>query len=150
MRIYLGADHRGFELKEEVKEYLEGEGYEVEEVGRGEFDPDDDYVDYAVKVAEMVEGNENNDRGILLCGSGHGMEMVANRFPRVRAMLAFNEEVTQQGREHEDANLLVLPSDWVTREEAVERVRIFLETERSEEMRYVRRREKMANLEIRK
>lgn len=149
MRIYLGADHRGFELKEVVKQWLVENEYEVEDVGAFVFDPEDDYVDYALKVAESVEGSSKNDRGILVCGSGHGVEMVANRFPHVRAILGYNDEVTLQGREHEDANILVLASDWVESEIALERVRKFLTTEKSEEIRHVRRRTRMANLAIR-
>lgn len=149
MRIYLGADHRGFELKEYLKGWLVDEGYEVEDIGDFVFDPEDDYVDYALKVAESIEGGEGISRGILLCGSGHGVEMVANRFPHVRAILGFNDQVTVQGREHEDANVLVLPAEWVTNEEACERVRLFLETEKVENTRYDRRRMKINNLKIR-
>lgn len=149
MRIYLGADHRGFELKEIIKQWLSENGYEVEDTGAFIFDPEDDYVDYALKVAESVEGASDNDRGILLCGSGHGVEMVANRFPNVRAILGFNEEVTVQGREHEDANILVLATDWVESEIALDRVRMFLTTDKSDQTRHVRRRSRLANLAIR-
>ena len=149
MRIYIGADHRGFEMKEEIKNWLSENEYEVEDVGNHVFDPEDDYVDFALKVAESIEGNGNTSRGILLCGSGHGVDIVANRFPHVRAIIGFGEEVTVQGREHEDANVLVLPAEWMSSEEAVERVRKFLETERSEAARHDRRRARIANLNIR-
>ncbi len=149
MRIYLGSEHRGFELKEVIKQWLQDNEYEVEDTGPFMFDPEDDYVDYGLKVAESIEGGEESDRGILLCGSGHGMEMVANRFPHVRAILGFNDEVTVQGREHEDANILVLASDWVDNEEAVDRVRMFLTAEKRNDIRYERRRARMANLQIR-
>ncbi len=146
MRIYLGADHRGFELKEVVKTWLIGEGYEVEDVGNHIFDPEDDYVDPAVKVAEMVEGGEAGDRGILICGSGHGVDIVANRFPGVRAVIGYNPEVSVQGREHEDANVLVLPANWVGDEEAKERTKLFLTTEVINIPKYERRRNRIANL----
>lgn len=149
MRIYLGADHRGFELKEAIREWLVGEGYEVEDVGNHIFDPEDDYVDPALKVAESIEGNGTTSRGILLCGSGHGVDIVANRFPHVRAIIGFNEQVTMQGRQHEDANILVLPAEWMSEEEAKERVELFLQSEKSEEARHVRRRSRIANLNIR-
>lgn len=149
MRIYLGADHRGFELKEVIKGWLNDNEYEVEDVGNHVFDPDDDYVDYALKVAESIEGGEGVSRGILLCGSGHGVDIVANRFTHVRAILGFNNQVTTQGREHEDANVLVLPAEWVTNEEACERVRLFLETDKSENARHDRRRMRINNLNIR-
>ena len=149
MRIYLGADHRGFELKEEIKNLLSENEYEVEDVGAFMLDPDDDYMDYALKVAESIEGGGEDDMGILLCGSGHGMEMVANRFPHVWAILGFNDEVSVQGREHEGANILVLASDWVGSEEAMERVRMFLTAEKRDDVKYARRRARMANLQIR-
>lgn len=149
MRVYIGADHRGFELKEQIKSWLKDNEYEVEDVGNHIFDPEDDFVDPAVKVGEMVEGGERGDRGILLCGSGHGVEMVANRFPHVRAVNAFNDEVARQGREHEDANVIVLPANWVEYEEARERVELFLQTEIDKSEKYERRRNRIANLRIR-
>ena len=147
--IYIGADHRGFELKEAVKAWLVENEYEVEDVGNYQLNPEDDYVDYALKVAESIEGNGGTSYGILLCGSGHGVDMVANRFPHVRAVLGFNDEVSMQGRQHEDANVLVLPADWTTLDEATERVRLFLTTEKNTETRYERRRARVANLQVR-
>lgn len=145
----MGADHRGFELKETLKNWLAGEGYEVEDVGNHVFDPEDDYVDPALKVAESIEGNGTTSRGILLCGSGHGVDIVANRFTHVRAIIGFNEQVTVQGRQHEDANVLVLPAEWSSEEEAKERIRLFLETEKIENVKYERRRNRIANLHLR-
>ena len=148
MRIYIGADHRGFELKEELKKWLIENEYEVEDVGNHIFDPEDDFVDPAVKVAEMIDGGAKEERGILICGSGHGVEIVANRFRGVRAVVGFNAEVSKQGREHEDANVLVLPANWVTPKEAVERVQLFLQTEASSTEKYQRRRQRIENLRI--
>ncbi len=150
MRIYLGADHRGFELKTEIKRWLIENGYEVEDVGGFVFDPEDDYVDFAIKVAESIEGGGVESRGILLCGSGHGVDIVSNRFPNVRAIIGFNNQVTVQGREHEDANILVLPADWVDVNEVFERVRLFLETDAGDNARHVRRRQRISDLLIRK
>lgn len=149
MRIYLGADHRGFELKETLKSWLKENGYEVEDAGNHIFDPEDDFVDPAIKVGEMIEGSEERDRGILICGSGHGVDIVANRFPHVRAIIGFNREVTLQGREHEDANVLVIPANWVEMGEVQKRVELFLQTEANEDEKYVRRRNRIANLRIR-
>lgn len=146
--IYIGADHRGFELKEQIKVWLIEQGYDVEDVGNFILDPDDDYVDPAIKVGEMVHGSDGRDMGILLCGSGHGVEMVANRFTRVRAIIAYNDQVTIQGREHEDANVLVLPVNWLTHNEALERVSLFLQTEADKRERYERRRMRMANMRV--
>lgn len=145
--IYIGADHRGFELKENLKVWLKTQGYEVEDVGNHVFDPDDDSLDSAIKVAEMVEGNEG-DKGILCCGSGHGEDIAANRFPGVRAILGFNRDVTIQGREHWDANILVIPAEWVSAQEAEERVELFLTTEKSTSDRYERRRSRLAALKV--
>lgn len=149
MRIFIGADHRGFELKEAIVTWLRENEYEVEDAGCFQYDPDNDYVDYALKVAEAIEGDGTQDRGILICGSGHGVEIVANKFPHVRAILAFNDEVSVQGRQHEDANIIVLPSDWITVEEGIARTKLFLETEKMITPNYERRRTRLANLAIR-
>ena len=149
MRIYLGADHRGFEIKETLKEWLVDEGYEVEDVGNHIFDPEDDFVDPAIKVGEMIEGADDKSRGILICGSGHGVDIVANRFPHVRAIIGFNSEVTVQGREHEDANVLVIPANWVDIDEAEERTNLFLNTEANKAEKYVRRRSRIEQLRLR-
>lgn len=146
--IYIGADHRGFELKEQLKVWLIEQGYDVEDVGNFILDPDDDYVDPAIKVGEMVHGSDGKDVGILICGSGHGVDMVANRFLRVRAIIGFNDEVTVQGREHEDANVLVLPVNWLTTEQAIGRIKLFFSTEANTNERYVRRRLRMENMRI--
>ena len=146
--IYIGADHRGFELKEYLRKWLTDEGYRVVDVGNHEFDPEDDAVDFAIKAAEMVEGGERGDLGILLCGSGHEMEMTANKFPGIRAILGFNLEVTQMGREHDGANILSLPAEWVSEEEAKERVRVFLESEEKTHEKYERRRAKLGSLRV--
>ena len=137
MKIFLGADHRGFELKEKVKEWLQRQEYVVVDMGAHEIDPDDDFVDYAKIVAASM--GVKKDRGILVCGSGHGMDMTANRYPHVRAIVGFNEAVTRQSREHEDANVLVLASEHVTDKQALEWTRLFLTTPFSGKERYRRR-----------
>ncbi len=142
MRVYIGADHRGFNLKEELKVWLKKKGYEVVDVGAYEFNEEDDYPDFGEKVAKEIAGNRE-ERGILLCGSGHGMDITANRFKEVRSILGFNLEVVKQGRLHEDANVLSLPADWVDEELAKEMVRMFLETEFFGEARHRRRIEKL-------
>jgi len=142
VRVYIGADHRGFNLKEELKVWLKKKGYEVVDVGAYEFNEEDDYPDFGEKVAKEIAGNRE-ERGILLCGSGHGMDITANRFKEVRSILGFNLEVVKQGRLHEDANVLSLPADWVDEELAKEMVRMFLETEFFGEARHRRRIEKL-------
>jgi len=143
MKVFLAADHRGFELKESIKEWLVAKDYRVIDLGANAYDPHDDYVDYAASLATQLEGNA---RAIVFCGSGHGMDMAANRYQHIRAIMGFEDAVVVQGREHEDANVLVLPSDWVSLEEATERVRLFLSTDVSQEERHARRRQKLHNL----
>ena len=145
MKVFLGTDHRGFTLKEYLKKQLSAWGYGVEDVGAVTLDASDDYVDFAKALASKVQRDESS-RGILLCGSGHGVDIVANRFSGVRGILGFNVDVVVQGREHEDANVLSLPADWVSEEEAKEMVRVFLETEFSGEERHRRRLKKIKEM----
>lgn len=147
MKIFLAADHRGFHLKEFLKRFLSEAGYLVEDCGAGVLVSDDDYVDFAAKAAETVSQNPVEDRAILICGSGHGMDMVANKFKGVRAALCFNTDVARQSREHEDANVLVLPSDWLVGEAAADIARTWLEASFSAEERHVRRLEKINEVE---
>ena len=143
MKIYLGADHRGYKLKQVLKEELKTQGFEVEDVGADVYDGADDYVDYASKVCKRVK---KNDRGILICGSGHGVDMVANKHKQIRSVLGFNLDVVVQGREDEDANVLSLPAEWITTDEAIEMTKVFLSTDFSNAERHVRRLEKIEKL----
>ncbi|MBI2624417.1 RpiB/LacA/LacB family sugar-phosphate isomerase [Candidatus Parcubacteria bacterium] len=147
MQIFLGADHRGFKLKESLKAHLAECGIEVEDLGNTVEDPNDDYVDFAANVAAKVSENPSENRGILICGSGHGVDMVANKFKGVKSALAFNEAVAKQSREHEDANVLALPSDWLSEEDAKKMVDAWLATPFSGEERHIRRLEKIAEFE---
>lgn len=146
--IYLAADHRGFKLKEELKKYLLEQSFEVEDVGALEYNQGDDYVDFASAAAQKIAENPALHKGIFICGSGHGMDMVANKFKGLRAALGFNDAVAKQSREHEDANVLVLASDWISFGDAQKVVRAFLDTPFSGEERNLRRLEK--NFEIEK
>lgn len=146
MKIILGADHRGYALKQQLVEYLLHDGYEVIDVGAKQLETDDDFVDYAIDAIEMI--SSVNDRVILLCGSGHGMEMVANRYASVRAILGFNSSVVAQGRQHEDANVLSIPADWIEYEEAVKLIEIFLHTNYQAGEAYERRLKKLAQLKV--
>jgi len=136
MTIYLATDHRGFELKEKIKEQLLADGHDVTDVGAQAYDPDDDYPTFALKALRAMG---DSDRAILLCGSGHGMEMIANKFKNIRAIMGFNETVVQQGREHEDANVLVIPADWITADMVPALLTTFLTTPFSNKDRHVRR-----------
>jgi len=107
-RIILGSDHAGFDLKEEVKKALDRLGVPYEDVGTHSTDPVD-YPDYAHRVAEAVETGRHT-RGIVVCGTGLGVSMAANRHPGVRAAVAYDEETARLSREHNDANVLALGS----------------------------------------
>jgi RpiB/LacA/LacB family sugar-phosphate isomerase len=105
-KIVVGSDHAGFDLKERVKEWLEERGFEVEDVGPSSPEPAD-YPDYAHQVARAVQDGRVA-RGVVVCGTGIGVSMAANRHPGVRAAVVWNEETARLAREHNDANVLAL------------------------------------------
>jgi ribose 5-phosphate isomerase B len=144
--IYLGADHRGFELKERLKKRLNDEGYEITDLGNDHLDPNDDYVDFAAKVAEAVSLDSQN-KGILLCGSGNGVDMVANKVPGVRSALVFDELRAKQAREDEDANVAALPADTLDEETSWKIVKTFLTTFFLGEEKHQRRLQKLEEVE---
>ena len=148
--IYIGADHRGFELKEHLKKWLTEQKSEFFDVGAMEYIKEDDYPDFSAEVAEAVAKAPEEHKGILLCGSGHGMDMVANKYKGVRSALVFNKEVAMQSRAHEDANILTLPSDWLKPKEAEEIVDVWLRTEFDHAERNRRRLKKIAEIEAEK
>ena len=109
--LYLGADHAGFSLKEKVKQYLEKKGLEYEDMGNFKKEKRDDYPKYGVKVARKVAGTQNN--GILMCGSGQGVAIAANKVKGIRAVYVSTVKEAKLTREHNDANVLCL-SGWNT------------------------------------
>lgn len=144
--IYLGADHRGFELKQRIKTRLLDQGYEVTDLGDDHLDPQDDYVDFAQKVASAtIQFPEN--RGIIICGSGAGVDMVANKIEGIRSALVFDVMRSKQAREHEDANVISLPADILDEEKAWEIVEAFLTTPFSGDSRHIRRLEKLEQID---
>lgn len=146
MKVILGADHAATELKEAVKSFLHDEGYVIEDVSPSLPVPDDDYPDYAFVVAEKIAADPET-RGILLCDTGIGMAIAANKVPGVHAALAVNAFSARRSREHNDANVLVLGAETVTPETAKELVRIFLDTPFSGVDRHARRIKKIASRE---
>ncbi len=111
MKIYLGADHQGFHLKEQVHAYLVKRGYDVEEVGGMTLDPSDDFPIFAQAVALKVIGSEDSDpRGILICGGGQGMAMAANRFRGIRASVIWDAFEAKMTRIDNDSNVLSIPA----------------------------------------
>jgi len=126
MRIAIGADHRGFRAKEFLKKHLEAEGVEVVDCG-AENDVRSDHPIFAYRVARQIKEGKA-DRGILVCGTGVGMEIAANKVPGIRAVLAYNREITRLGRSHNDANVMTLAGDHCKLEDMWEMVKIFLST----------------------
>ena len=124
--ILIGADHAGFELKDKLVAELKKLGYAVRDLGTNT-GTSTDYADYAHPLAkEVSEGKAK--RGILLCGTGLGMSYVANRYPHVRAAVTWSPEVAALARQHNDANVLVLPARFVSDEDAVKILRTWLDT----------------------
>lgn len=144
--VYIGADHRGFELKERIKTRLIDEGFEVTDLGNDHLNPTDDYVDFALKVAEATTTSPEN-KGILFCGSGAGVDIVANKVSGIRSALVFDVARAKQAREHEDANVISLPADILEEQTAWEIVYLFLKTPFSEDPRHIRRLEKIEEVE---
>jgi len=148
MKIVIGSDHAGFELKNELKGVVESLGHEVHDVGALEYDAQDDYPDFAEKLAaEILEGRA--DRGILLCGSGIGASVAANKFPGIRAGNCEDYYSAHQGVEHDDMNVLVIGGRIVGGALATDMVTGYLAAEFSGEERHVRRLEKVKAIESR-
>ncbi len=144
MKIYIGSDHAGYELKEKLKKYLSEFDYEVIDKGAFEYKEFDDYPDYVEPVAYSVVEDEGSF-GIVLGGSGEGEAMDANRVEGARACEYYggNLDVVKVSREHNDANILSLGARFVTEDEAKKAVDIFINTKFSSEERHIRRIEKL-------
>lgn len=148
MILYLGADHRGYRLKETLKEYLANAGYTLHDIGNTAYDESDDYVDFARLVAEEVSKDPVGRRGILMCGSGVGVDIVANRFPELRSALAFLPDQAAESRSDDDTNVLALAADFTDPETAKKIVSVWLQTPFSGEERHRRRLQKIRDLGI--
>lgn len=138
MTIYIGADHRGFALKEYIKKYLSVEGRAVVDCGNGEHDDSDDYPDFARAVAERV-ANEAGAKGIIICGSGNGVAIAANKTRGIRAAVAMTEAQARAARSDEDANVIAIAADYTEHDEAREIIEAFLSTPFLGEERHMRR-----------
>ena len=140
MRIYIGADHAGFQLKAAVMAHLSKLDYDVEDDGDAQLDPADDYPQFAYTVATKVLGDEGDDaRGILLCGSGQGMCIAANRVHGIRAATCWNVDVARETRTDNDTNVLCVPARFLTEDQALGIIDTWLKTPFSEAPRHVRR-----------
>jgi len=124
--LALGSDHGGFELKELLKKYLTEKGFEIIDFGT-DSEKSVDYPDYAHPLAKAVNDNKF-ETGILVCGSGNGVNMVANKYPNIRAALCWNSEIAELARAHNNANILSLPGRFISFNEATKIVDLFLST----------------------
>lgn len=175
--IYIGADHRGYNLKETLKNYLKELGFEFEDLGALKLNPNDDYPDFALAVAKKVAENlpilsstkskmqnrgssisrpnlkdlgeigTNENRGILICGSGVGVDIVANKLKGVRSALCFDVNQAKASRNDDNTNVLSFPADFISESLAKEIVKIWLETPFSGLENYTRRIEKIKKIE---
>ena len=125
-RIAVGCDHAGFDYKEIIKKHLEKEGFEVKDFGTYSKDSVD-YPDFVHPLAISIEKKEN-ETGILICGSANGVCITANKHQKVRAAIAWEDEIASLARRHNDANVLCLPSRFITAEQAIQFVNTFLNT----------------------
>src|SRR3989344_846447 len=138
MNIYLAADHGGFKLKEHLENILSSENHEIVDLGPATTDPIDDYPDFAFPVAQAV-ANEKDSLGLLLCRSGQGVCVVANKIKGVRAATAWNKEVAQAARRDDHVNVLCLPSDYISPKVAEQIVDTWLHTDPGQDLRFLRR-----------
>jgi ribose 5-phosphate isomerase B len=144
--IYLGSDHGGFELKESIKRFLSEKKISFEDIGNIKYDKEDDYPKYAFKVAEKVS-HEKGAIGILFCRSSGGVVIAANKVKGIRAVSAHDVKSGEHAKEHNDANVIALPGDWITEDVAKKIVDAFLKSEFTKEERHVRRLNEISNYE---
>lgn len=144
MKIFLGADHRGFYLKEKIFKYLKDSGYDVEDIGGFEYNPNDDFPEFARVAVSKIRANEKYDpRAILICGGAQGMGMAANRFKGIRASVVWEPEEAKWTRNDNDSNVICLPARVFDKDEAEakwkETVDVWLKTPFAAAPRFVRR-----------
>lgn len=142
--IYLGSDHGGFKLKEKITEYLESKNYKYQDCGTYN-NSSCDYPDFASQVVECVK-KEKNNLGILICGTGIGMSIAANKYSGIRATLCYDEITAELSREHNDANILCLGERTTGIKKSLEILDIWLNTPFSNEKRHIKRLEKINNI----
>ncbi|OGY97708.1 MAG: hypothetical protein A2855_00315 [Candidatus Liptonbacteria bacterium RIFCSPHIGHO2_01_FULL_57_28] len=147
MIVYFGADHGGFELKERLKTFVKDLGYELVDMGNAVLDQSDDYPDFAAAVAAKVAAEGDMAKGILVCRSGAGVDITANKFDGVRSVLGVNPDQVYDARHDDDVNVLSLEAGFVTEADAEKMVRIFMQTPFGGEERYKRRLDKIRDIE---
>lgn len=147
MKIYIGADHNGFEFKQKLSEALRLAGNEVIDEGDVTIDPNDDFPQFAAKVvSQLLADDKKETRGILICGSGQGMCMAANRFKGIRASLCWNLNEARSARNDDDSNVLCLSSKYLSLEEAGSIMATWLSTPFAAAPRFIRRLQQLDEL----
>lgn len=144
--IFIACDHAGFELKKKIVKFLVKSGYQISDSGPCKLDLNDDYPDYGFALAKKVVSAKNN-KGILICRSGIGMSIVANKVKGARAAVCLDEAQAQKAREHNDANVLVLAADFTSLDKMKKIIKKFLQTCFSGEERHLRRIKKIEKFE---
>jgi ribose 5-phosphate isomerase B len=146
VKIFIGADHRGYELKEKIAQWLFDMEYAFQDLGALTLDPNDDYTKYAEDVASLVAKTEGS-RGVLLCGSGVGADIVANKFDGIRAGIGKDVFQVEAGRNDDDMNILVIAADFTDERDAKAMLIAFLETKFAGKARYERRLQEIEKIE---
>ena len=135
-KIYIASDHAGFGMKEKLKKFLKN--YEIVDLGALKYKKEDDYPDYAVKLAKKV-AKQKNGKGILICGSGHGMAIAANKVKGIRSSVAWNQKSVKYAKKHNNVNAISLPAQLINQKQAEKIINIWLKTKFSKEKRHIRR-----------
>lgn len=135
-KIYIASDHAGFDMKEKLKKFLKN--YEIVDFGALEYKKDDDYPDYAVKLAKKV-AKQKNGKGILICGAGHGMAIAANKVRGIRSSVVWNQESARYAKNHNNVNVISLPARLINQKQAEKITNVWLKTKFSKEKRHLRR-----------
>jgi ribose 5-phosphate isomerase B len=144
--VYIASDHGGFELKQKLVEYLVKMGFQYKDLGPFEYIADDDYPDYVKPLAENVAASSENC-GIVICRNGVGVSMLANKFKGIRCALSWNPRHAASSRNDDNTNVLALPADYISPQEAEETVKSWLSTPFSNANRYIRRLKKVMETE---
>lgn len=139
MKIYLGADHNGFDMKAQIADHLRRSGYEVIDEGGAQLDPNDDFPQFAGRVVSAILADQAESYGILICGSGQGMCIAANRFKGIRASLCWDIEEARAARNDDDANVLCLSSRYTKPQDAIAILQTWLNTPFAGAPRFKRR-----------
>ena len=142
--IYLGADHRGFHMKEAIKDHLAKRSIAFEDMGSREIVADDDFVDYAIPVAQAVAADPEEHLGVVICGTGAGVDMAANKVKGARSSILFDPKQAAHARAADAINILALPADYVTIDQAMKIVDEWLDTSVGDDARYQRRLRKLS------